>query len=88
MPYDPTPVGDRDALSVHVEGKKGDPDRVYILGRPSNGVVEVREIVGGCAPVERAEDADALLARFERLSRERRRLSAELYAIREWLAGR
>ena len=87
MPYDPKSLGGRDALSVHVEGK-GDADRVYILGRPRNGVVEVREIVGGCAPVEYAEEADALLGRFEKLAHERRRLSAEMYLIREWLAGR
>ena len=94
MPYDPTPVGPgvadgaRESLHVQVQGARGDAERLYVLGRPKNGVVEVREIVGGCDPREYAERADDLLDRFERLHRERRRLSAELYLIREWLTGR
>jgi len=95
MPYDPTPVGPgvdesgrRQSLHVQVEGKGRDAERLYVLGPPRNGVVEVREIVGGCDPREYAERADDLLDRFEKLHRERRRLSAELYLIREWLTGR
>jgi hypothetical protein len=88
MPYDPTPLGDRESLTVQVEGARGDAERLYVIGRPRDGVVEVREIVGGCAPVEYAERADVLRDRFERLGRERRRLSADLYLIRNWLDGR
>jgi len=94
VPYDPTPVGPgvahgaRESLHVQVQGARGDADRVYIMGRPRDGVVEVREIVGGCAPRESAERADDLLARFERLHRDRRRMSAEMYLIREWLGAR
>jgi hypothetical protein len=94
VPYDPTPVGPgvadgaRESLHVQVQGARGDADRVYIVSRPRNGVVEVREIVGGCDPRESAERADDLLARFERLHRDRRRMSAEMYLIREWLGGR
>jgi hypothetical protein len=93
MSYDPTPVGVNDAASrgelhVQVQGTRAEPETLYVLGRPRNGVVEVREIAGGCAPREYAETADALLARFERAERERRRLGAEMYLIRNWLAGR
>jgi hypothetical protein len=95
MPYDPTPVGPgvdesgrRQSLHVQVEGKGRDAERLYVLGPPRNGVVEVREIVGGCDPREYAERAEDLLDRFERLYRDRRRMSAELYLIREWLTGR
>ena len=95
MAYDPTPVGPgvdesggRQSLHVQVQGKGRDAERLYILGRPRRGVVEVREVVGGCDPREYAEQADALLDRFERLHRERRRMSEELYQIREWLNGR
>ncbi len=87
MTYDPSPVGERDALSVHVVGKRGDAERVYVLGKPRNGIVEVREIVGGCAPVEYAEQTDVLRARFEKLARERRRMNTELHLIRHWLDG-
>jgi hypothetical protein len=94
MSYDPTPIGPTssdasgqpDALHVHVTGKR-DPDVLYIVGKPRNGVVEVREIVGGCAPREYAIDAGELLGRFERAQRERRRMGVELYAIRRWLEG-
>lgn len=88
MPYDPDALGPRDNLTVQVEGARGDAERLYVIGRPRDGVVEVREIVGGCAPVEYAERTDVLRERFERLQRERRRLSADLYLIRNWLDGR
>ena len=95
MPYDPTPVGpgvdesgSRRSLHVQVQGKGRDAERLYVLGRPRDGVVEVREIVGGCDPREYAESVDTLLDKFERLERDRRRLSAEMYLIREWLNGR
>ena len=95
MPYDPTPVGPhvgvdgaRDALDVQVAAGRGEPERLYILRRPRNGVVEVREITGGCAPREYQERADVLLGRFERAQRDRRRISAEMYLVRNWLEGR
>ena len=95
MPYDPSPVGPgvnaegvRESLHVQVEGTRAEPETLYILGRPRNGVVEVREIVGGCAPREYAERTETLRARFERAQRDRRRLGAELHLIRNWLDGR
>jgi len=95
MSYDPNPIGPTssdahgtpDALHVHVMGTRAEPDTVYIVGKPRNGIVEVREIVGGCAPREYAADAGEMLARFERAQRERRRIGVELYAIRRWLQG-
>jgi hypothetical protein len=94
MPYDPTPVGPgvdesgrRQSLHVQVQGKGRDAERLYVLGPPRNGVVEVREIVGGCDPREYAERADDLLDRFEKLSRERRRMSEDIHLIRRWLDG-
>ena len=67
MPYDPTPVGpdvdergQREALSVQVEGARATPSGSTSSSRPRDGVVEVREIVGGCAPREYAERADVL----------------------------
>jgi hypothetical protein len=94
MPYDPRPVGPgvtpdgtRESLPVQVLGGRGEPDRLYILGFPHNGIVEVREIVGGCAPREFAENADTLRQLFERAYKDRR-LRTELYLIRNWLEGR
>jgi hypothetical protein len=89
MVYDPTPLPAGDSLTVQVEGARGKPDQLYVLGRPRDGVVEVREQTFGetCAPREYAERADALLRRFERASRDRRRVSVELYALRRWLAA-
>jgi hypothetical protein len=95
MPYDPTPVGPdvdargrREALTVQVEGGRGEPDRVFRLGRPRDGVVEVRETEGGLAPRDYVERADALRERFEHYHHERRRLSAELHLVRNWLDGK
>ncbi|MBV9880113.1 MAG: hypothetical protein JO180_06425 [Gemmatirosa sp.] len=88
MPYDPTPVdATRESLDVQVGAGRGEPERLYILGRPRHGIVEVREIVGGCAPREYQERADVLLERFERAQRDRRRINAELHLIRRWLDG-
>ena len=89
MPYDPTPLPQGDTLTVQIEGARGKPDRLYVLGRPRAGIVEVREQTFGesCAPREYAEPADALLERFERAQRERRRVSVDLYALRHWLAA-
>jgi hypothetical protein len=88
VPYDPVSSASLQRLTVQVQGAGDDPERVYELARPRDGVVDVRETVLGNPPREYAERADALCERFERLQRERRRLSAELYQIRTWLDGR
>ena len=31
MPYDPTPLGDRESLTVQVEGARGDAERLYVV---------------------------------------------------------
>ena len=87
MPYDPTPLPTGDTLTVQIAGARGKPDQLFVLGRPRDGVVEVREQTFGetCAPREYAEDADALLRRFERVVRDRRRVSVETPALRAWL---
>ena len=87
MPYDPRPIDAREMLTVHVVGHGDDPDRVLELGRPSGGVVSVRETVGGLAPREYTERCDALRERFAALHRDRRRVSAERYLIERWLDG-
>jgi hypothetical protein len=89
MAYDPTPLPTGDTLTVQVEGARGTPDQLYVLGRPRGGVVEVREQTfgEGGAPREYAERAEDVLARFERAQRDRRRVSVELYALRRWLEG-
>ena len=89
MAYDPAPPPAGDTLTVHVEGARGTPDQLYVLGRPRGGVVEVREatVADAGTPREYAERAEELLARFERAQRDRRRLSVELHALRRWLEG-
>ena len=89
MAYDPTPLPTGDALTVQIEGAPGRPDELFELGRPRDGVVRVREETFGStgAPREYEERAETLLARFERAQRERRRVSVELYALRQWLGG-
>jgi hypothetical protein len=94
MPYDPTPVGPhvdahgrRDALPGQVAGGAGEPERVLVLGRPHDGLVDVRETEGALAPREYVERVAVLRQRFERAHRERRRLSEDLHLIRRWPDG-
>jgi hypothetical protein len=87
VPYDPPAHGRRESLAVQVEAGHGEPDRLYVLGRPRDGVVVVRETVGGLAPRDYTERADALRERFERAQHERRRISVDLYLIQRWLDG-
>lgn len=74
-------------LSVQVDGKRGEPTRVYVLTRARGDLVEVREFLPGCAPLEYTSTAEELLARFERAHRDRRSMSESLYGIRLWLDG-
>lgn len=79
-----------DALSVQIDGGKGQPDRMLVVSRPRNGLVEVREFHYGCgqsAPLEYTEDADVLYGKIERLVRQRRRVSQSLAGLRLWLDG-
>ena len=74
-------------LSVQVDGRRGEPTRVYVLSHARGGLVEVREFRPGCAPLEYTSTGDELLALFERAHRERRSMSESLYGIRLWLEG-
>ena len=83
---------DADAtLSVQVQGGRGEPDRLFVLARGRGDTVEVREFrfaEGETAgPLEYTAPAPDLLATFERAHRERRRLSEDMYRIRNWLNG-
>ena len=77
-------------LSVQVEGTAREGMRLYVMGRPRDGMVRVREWRGedwSAGPLEREVEASALLAEFERAHRDRRRMSEELYRLRLWLEG-
>jgi hypothetical protein len=88
MPYDPAPPdAGADTLDVQLEGARGEPDTVLRLSRPRGGVVRVAEFPAPGAPSAYDAPAAELLARVERAARERRRVGAELYAVRRWLQG-
>jgi len=81
--------GGAESLSVQIEGTRREAERVLVLARPHNGVVEAREFAVGCtAPRELTLGIDEAYRIFERAERERRRLSESLYAIRLWLGVR
>ena len=85
-----TPLPDEPTLSVQVEGTEREGMRLFVMSRPSAGVVRVREWRGedwSAGPLEREIEAKALYAEFERAHRERRRMSEELYRLRLWLEG-
>jgi hypothetical protein len=104
MPYDPTPVGPdvlpdgtRETLTVQIAGGPNrtpgaagalEPDTVLVLDRPAGGRVAVREFPSPGAPIAYDARVDDVLARVEGAARAGRRVSAELYAVRQWLAGR
>ena len=88
LPYEVPPADPGDELTVQVVGGGGEPERLLKISRPRQGLVRVREWTSdgwGQPPVERELAADALLEALERASRERRRISEELYRIRRWL---
>ena len=77
-------------LTVQVEGTVREGLRLYVMGRPADGRVRVREWRGenwSAGPIEREVDAAALYEEFERAHRDRRRMSEELYRVRLWLEG-
>jgi hypothetical protein len=82
-------AGVADSLSVQIEGTRKEAERVLVLSRPRNGVVEAREFAVGCtAPRELTLGVDEAYRIFERAERDRRRLGESLYAIRLWLGVR
>ena len=97
MPYDPTPVGPdvdatggRESLTVQVQGGRGDAERVFVLSRPRNDLVEVREFGSSCAaaaPRNYTASTDELLRVFRQAVKQRRRVSQEMYLIERWLSS-
>ena len=83
-------MSDEPTLSVQVEGTEREGMRLYVIGRPVAGRVQLREWRGedwSAGPIERHVDAAALLAELEQAHRDRRRMSEELYRLRLWLEG-
>jgi hypothetical protein len=79
---------ERDTLTVQVQGGRGEPERVIILSRPRDGMVDVREFaIGGDAggSSDYTCACDDVLATVERAVRERRRVSEDLATVRRWL---
>ena len=85
----PHESGGAESLSVQIEGTRQEAERVLVLSRPHNGVVEAREFAVGCtAPRELTFGVDEAYRIFERAQRDRRRIGHDLYAIRLWLGIR
>ena len=76
-------------LTVQVEGRGDEPERLVLIERPSRGRVRVREWAErwNGLPSERELSVEELYAGFERAVRARRRVSEELARIRAWLDG-
>jgi hypothetical protein len=78
-------------LGVLISASAGEPDRLLILGRPSNGRVRVREWSThnwSSAPDESEISVADALAIFQAAYDARRRTSVSLKGIQAWLAGR
>lgn len=87
-PPDPGGPPPDDVLAVQVGGGAGEPERLLHIGRPVEGLVQVREWTGAAwndPPLVRETDAGVLLRALEEAGRQRRRLGEELYRIRRWL---
>lgn len=79
-----------DELGVLISAGASEPDRLVMLGRPSNGRVHVREWSThnwSGAPDERDLPVEHAYALFQRAFDARRRLTAALPEIRAWLEG-
>ena len=77
-----------DTLTVQLEGGRGSPERVLILSKPHDGLVDVREFTLGGEEGGRREYTCAVgdvLAVVERAVRGRRRVSEDLPTVRRWL---
>ena len=87
LPYD-VPPPPEDELTLQVGAGAGEPERLLHISRPVDGLVRVREWTSDAwnvPPVERELAAAALLRALETAARQRRRLSQELYRVRQWL---
>jgi hypothetical protein len=78
-------------LGVLISAGAGEPDRLLILGRPSNDRVHVREWSThnwSSAPDESEISVADALAIFQGAYDSRRRMSVSLKGIEAWLASR
>ena len=77
-------------LGVSIAAGPHEPERLLLIGTPSNGRVHVREWSESnwAGPAhERDESVDTVYALCERAYAERRRLSTSLREIKAWLDG-
>ena len=75
-------------LAVHIVSDKGANDHVLLLARDAAGV-RVREWHPGNwskGPDESVVSAKALIARLEKVVRERQRIDPDVRTVRSWLA--
>jgi hypothetical protein len=89
LPHDVPPPAP-DELVLQVGGGAGEPERLLHISRPVDGLVRVREWTSeswNTPPLERELSARALLRAIEEAARQRRRVSEELYRVREWLGA-
>ena len=89
---DPSSSGDPpDVLQVQIDGDRDQPTRIFLISRPRDARVLVREWTSdgwSSGPTERDVHTAELYGVFARAFAERRRLSEDIYRIREWLEGR
>ena len=87
----PTAPDESGMLTVLVGAGAGEPERLYMIGRPAGGRVRVREwstATWNQPAQEREMAVSELWSALERAHGARRRLSEELPRIRHWLDGR
>jgi hypothetical protein len=84
-----TPASDSaDELPVFIMGPGADPERLMLVGRPSDGRVRVREWSGAdwsAPPAEREVACGEMIDIVDRAVRAGRRVSQSPLTIRRWL---
>ncbi len=83
--------GDGEFLTLRIGGDRSHPERLLLIGFPSNGTVRVREWTSDTWSTDGTIydiASAALLADIERAYESRLALSEEMYRLRGWLAGR
>lgn len=81
----------REEMGVLITEGAGEPDRLIMVGRPSGGMVHLREWSTdnwNAAPAERDSRVADAVAIFRAAFDARRRMSVSLQEIRSWLEGR
>ena len=83
-------IGAAGAVASVVDCGRGDAERVFVLSRPRNDLVEVREFGSSCAaaaPRNYTASTDELLRIFRNAAKQRRRVSQEMHLIERWLSS-